>query len=77
MRLLYAAGELAMTAHDLALWDFSLMERKLLKPASLELMTTPVRLRNGTPTNYALGVSVLDDRGHPKLVHGGARYRGS
>jgi len=72
MRLLYAAGELAMTAHDLALWDFSLMERKLLKPASLELMTTPVRLHNGTPTNYALGVSVLDDRGHPKLVHGGA-----
>ena len=72
MRLLYAAGELAMTAHDLALWDISLMERKLLKPASLELMTTPVRLRNGTPTNYALGVSVLDDRGHPKLVHGGA-----
>jgi len=69
---LHAAGELAMTAHDLALWDISLMERKLLKPASLELMTTPVRLRNGTPTNYALGVSVLDDRGHPKLVHGGA-----
>ena len=69
---LYAAGELAMTAHDLALWDISLMERKLLKPASLELMTTSVRLRNGTPTNYALGVSVLDDRGHPKLVHGGA-----
>lgn len=69
---LYAAGELAMTAHDLALWDISLMERKLLKPASLELMTTPVRLRNGTPTNYALGVVVSDAHGHPKLAHGGA-----
>jgi D-alanyl-D-alanine carboxypeptidase len=33
---LYAAGELAMTAHDLALWDISLMERKLLKPESLD-----------------------------------------
>jgi len=35
-------------------------------------MITPVRLRNGAPTNYALGVSVLDDNGHPKLVYGGA-----
>ncbi len=69
---LYAAGELAMTAHDLALWDISLMEHKLLTPASLELMTTPVRLRNGTPTNYALGVGVSDANGHPKLAHGGA-----
>ena len=69
---LFAAGELAMTAHDLALWDISLMEHKLLTPASLELMTTPVRLRNGTPTNYALGVKVSDAEGHPKLSHGGA-----
>ena len=49
-----------MTAHDLALWDISLMEHKLLTPASLEVMTTPVRLRNGTPTDYALGVGVTD-----------------
>jgi CubicO group peptidase (beta-lactamase class C family) len=69
---LYAAGELAMTAHDLALWDISLIEHKLLNAASLEVMTTPVRLRNGTPTNYALGVSVTDADGHPKLSHGGA-----
>ena len=69
---LYAAGELAMTAHDLAVWDISLMEHKLLTPASLEALTTPVRLRNGTPTNYALGVEVWDAGGHPKLVHGGA-----
>ena len=69
---LYAAGELAMTAHDLALWDISLMEHKLLTPASLELMTTPVRLRNGTPTNYALGIGVSDAGGHPRLSHGGA-----
>jgi D-alanyl-D-alanine carboxypeptidase len=61
-----------MTAHDLALWDISLMEHKLLKAASLELMTTPARLRNGAPTNYALGVQVLDADGHPRLVHNGA-----
>jgi CubicO group peptidase (beta-lactamase class C family) len=69
---LFAAGELAMTAHDLALWDISLMEHKLLTPASIEAMTTPARLRNGTPTNYALGVGVTDADGHPKWQHGGA-----
>ena len=69
---LYAAGELAMTAHDLALWDVSLIEHKLLKPASIDVMTTPVRLRNGTTTNYALGVGVSDADGHLRLAHGGA-----
>ena len=69
---LFAAGELAMTAHDLALWDISLMEHKLLTPASIEAMTTPARLRNGTPTDYALGVGVSNADGHPKWQHGGA-----
>jgi D-alanyl-D-alanine carboxypeptidase len=69
---LFAAGELAMTAHDLALWDISLMEHKLLTPGSIEAMTTPARLRNGTPTDYALGVGVTDADGHPKWQHGGA-----
>jgi hypothetical protein len=35
-------------------------------------MTTPVRLRNGTPTNYGLGVGVSNANGHPRLAHGGA-----
>ncbi|HTW63278.1 MAG TPA: serine hydrolase domain-containing protein [Bryobacteraceae bacterium] len=69
---LYAAGELAMTAHDVALWDISLMDHKLLTAASFDAMTTPVRLRNGTTTDYGLGVGVSDAGGHPKLSHGGA-----
>ena len=69
---LYAAGELAMTAQDLALWDISLAEHRLLSPASLDAMTTPVRLRNGAPTDYALGIGVSNADGHPRLSHGGA-----
>jgi D-alanyl-D-alanine carboxypeptidase len=69
---LYAAGELAMTAHDLALWDISLAERRLLSPASFDAMTTPMRLRNGAPTDYALGIGVSNADGHPRLSHGGA-----
>jgi len=69
---LFAAGELAMTAQDLARWDISLIEHKLLKPGSLDSMMTPVRLANGAPTGYALGVGVSDANGHPMMRHGGA-----
>jgi D-alanyl-D-alanine carboxypeptidase len=69
---LFAAGELAMTAQDLARWDIALIEHKLLKPASLDTMMNPVRLKNGAPTGYALGVGVSDANGHPMMQHGGA-----
>jgi D-alanyl-D-alanine carboxypeptidase len=69
---LFAAGELAMNARDLARWDISLIEHKLLKPESLDTMMNPVRLKNGAPTDYALGVHVDDANGHPRLQHGGA-----
>lgn len=68
----YAAGELAMTAHDLALWDISLMEHRLLNSASFDAMTTPARLRNGAPTTYGLGIGVANDEGRLRLSHGGA-----
>jgi D-alanyl-D-alanine carboxypeptidase len=68
---LFAAGELAMTARDLALWDLSLIEKKLLKPAALETMTSAPRLKNGAPQGYALGVSVGNAGGHPVLAHSG------
>ena len=69
---LFAAGELAMTARDLALWDQGLMEGKLLKPALMDEMIKPVRLKNGAPTDYALGIENTDAAGHPRLQHGGA-----
>jgi D-alanyl-D-alanine carboxypeptidase len=69
---LFAAGELAMTAHDLALWDAGLINGKVLSPRSFEEMITPVRLKNGAPGSYALGIGVSNSNGHPRLSHGGA-----
>ena len=69
---LYAAGELAMTARDLAAWDQSLLEGKLLKSTALQEMMKPARLNNGAPVNYALGVGISNASGHPRLGHGGA-----
>jgi D-alanyl-D-alanine carboxypeptidase len=68
---LFAAGELAMTAHDLALWDESLIAQKLLKPESYREMFTEVKLRDGKGTHYALGVSVGDLEGHRDISHSG------
>jgi D-alanyl-D-alanine carboxypeptidase len=57
---MFAAGELAMTAHDLALWDESLIAQKLLKPESYREMFTEVKLKDGKGTHYGLGVDVGD-----------------
>jgi D-alanyl-D-alanine carboxypeptidase len=68
---LFAAGELAMTASDLARWDISLMDQKLLKPASYRDMETEIRLKNGVGTDYGLGVNVTSENNHRKISHTG------
>lgn len=68
---MYAAGELAMTARDLALWDISLMNGSLLKPASMAALTTEVKLKSGAGTGYALGLGVSKPDGHRKWSHTG------
>jgi len=67
----YAAGELAMTAHDLAVWDESLIAQSLLKPESYREMFTEVKLKDGKETHYGLGVFVRDLHGHRDISHGG------
>jgi CubicO group peptidase (beta-lactamase class C family) len=68
---MFAAGELAMTAHDLALWDESLIARNLLKPESYQEMFTEVKLKDGKGTHYGLGVDTDDLEGHKDISHGG------
>jgi CubicO group peptidase (beta-lactamase class C family) len=68
---LFAAGELAMTAEDLAKWDISIIDEKLLQPASYHDFETDVLLKNGLGTNYGLGVGISGQGGHRSLSHGG------
>jgi D-alanyl-D-alanine carboxypeptidase len=68
---MFAAGELAMPAHDLALWDISLIDRSLLSPASYNQMFTPVLLKNGDNTGYGLGVNVKKLDGRTVIEHSG------
>ena len=68
---MFAAGELAMTAHDVALWDIGLMQRSVLKPESYNQMFTEVKLKDGKGTHYGLGVEVIDRDGHRSIEHSG------
>jgi CubicO group peptidase (beta-lactamase class C family) len=68
---MFAAGELAMTAHDLALWDESLIAQSILKPESYKQMFTEVKLIDGKGTRYGLGVDVRDRNGHRSIEHSG------
>jgi CubicO group peptidase (beta-lactamase class C family) len=68
---MFAAGELAMTPHDLALWDESLIAQSILKPESYKEFFTEVKLNNGKGTQYGLGVDVLRRDGHRVIAHSG------
>ena len=68
---MFAAGELAMSAEDLARWDISIIGQTLMKPASYREFETEVRLKNGVGTRYGLGVDVGELDGHRMLSHGG------
>ncbi len=68
---LFAAGELAMPAEDLAKWDISLMNQTVLKPASYAEMERETLLKNGLGTRYGLGVAVRQEFGHRAIEHGG------
>jgi D-alanyl-D-alanine carboxypeptidase len=68
---LWAAGELAMSASDLAKWDIARIDRGILTPEDWATQETEVKLTDGSPTRYGLGVSV-GTRGSDKTVsHGG------
>lgn len=68
---MFAAGELAMTAHDLALWDISVIDQTILKPESYRALETEVELNNGVGSHYGLGVGIGMADGRRILSHGG------
>jgi CubicO group peptidase (beta-lactamase class C family) len=69
---LFGAGQLAMTAHDLALWNVSVINQSLLKPASYQTMQADMLLAHGLSTGYGLGVSLGNPNGRRRVSHGGA-----
>jgi CubicO group peptidase (beta-lactamase class C family) len=66
MSIPQGAGGLYSTTGDLLKWNQALFGGKILKPESLEKMTTPFR------ENYALGLSVETAGGRKTIRHEGA-----
>ncbi|MBB3121684.1 serine hydrolase domain-containing protein [Pseudoduganella violacea] len=68
----WAAGNLAMTATDLARWDIALMHGALLNSTSRKAIATENLLSGGTGTNYGLGLFVrMTPEGRLRWDHGG------
>ncbi len=67
----FAAGELCMTASDLARWDIAFMAKKILSPKSYEEFTREMKLKDGKPTHYALGLQIGEFHGTPMISHSG------
>lgn len=68
---MWAAGELAMTAKDLAKWDISIIRHGLLKPESYRELEREVILNNGAGSGYALGLDVSMQGDRFMIEHSG------
>ena len=66
-------GGLLTTVRDLSKWDENFYDNRLGGGAALiEQITTPGKLANGTPHQYAFGLTPGMYRGLPIIQHGGA-----
>lgn len=68
---LYAAGELSMTAEDLAKWDIARMNRTLIPARDWAEQETPVLRSDGRTNGYGLGVFNHYARERHIVDHGG------
>jgi CubicO group peptidase (beta-lactamase class C family) len=68
---LYAAGELAMSAEDLAKWNIARLDRAILPADDWAAQETATRLADGSSTGYGLGVVIGTQNGRRFVEHGG------
>lgn len=68
---LFAAGELSMSASDLAKWNVARLNRSLMPADDWAAQETATKLADGTTTNYGLGVTVGTANGRRFVEHSG------
>ncbi len=61
-------GRISSTAKDLLKWDRALYTGKLVQPATLEQAFFPMKLNNGTVSNYGFGWEIRSDSALGKMV---------
>jgi CubicO group peptidase (beta-lactamase class C family) len=68
---LYAAGELSMSAEDLAKWNIARINRSLVPAGDWVAQETTAKLNDGTAIPNGLGVFVSNSGGRKAVTHGG------
>ncbi len=66
-----AAGAMCSTVLDLLEWRHALFGGRVVSNASLQRMTTPAKLNDGSSTTYGYGLGVGKLEGHRSISHGG------
>ncbi len=67
----YSGGTVLSTVEDLARWDAIMSTDKVLLQSSFQQMWTPMRLNDGTITQYGFGWHLEQLRSHPLIWHTG------
>lgn len=68
----FGAGQLAMSAEDLARWNIALMQGSMINPGSLKELTRGAILNDGSVSNYALGLMITQfAQGNRRWAHSG------
>jgi CubicO group peptidase (beta-lactamase class C family) len=67
----FGDGDLAMPVASLLTWDITLMNRSVLAAKGYDDFFADVRLKDGKPTGYGLGVDVRVRNGHREIEHSG------
>lgn len=67
----YAAGSLASTVDDLAVWSDAVFGGKAVGRDWLDKAWTPYKLANGESSGYGYGWFIADFAGHRSIEHGG------
>jgi CubicO group peptidase (beta-lactamase class C family) len=67
-----ADGALYLTVRDLAQWAIGLNHARVPDSVGLAASWTPVRLNDGGTFPYGFGWAVDDQRGYPRIGHGGS-----
>jgi CubicO group peptidase (beta-lactamase class C family) len=74
----WAGGGFLSTPAELGEFAFALLEGELLERETLELLWTPQRTRDGSPTEYGIGWYVAQDAAGRRMVgHGGGSVGGT
>lgn len=66
-----AAGNIVSTVGDMVKWNLALASGAIVARADLDLMQTPIRLKDGSSAPNGLGFAIDSVAGHPRISHNG------